>query len=135
MDSVDSQTGDAHPLVETLEEYAFKRLPEAATESLEEHLLVCAACQQKLREVDEYILLMKQATAARLEHPPLPASRLRAVPWGQWVAAAIAVLASIGVAIFLGLHRPEPAARLSEWSWWRFAVRMRLTPAQGGRST
>ncbi len=99
MDSVNSQSGDAHPSVEMLEEYAFKRLPEAATESVEEHLLLCGACQNKLREVDEYILLMKQATAARLVKPPLPAS--------HWVGA-MTVLAAIGIAVFLGLHRPEP---------------------------
>jgi hypothetical protein len=52
-----------HPTTEAFEEYAFKRLSEADTEALEEHLLVCPECQTSLAEVDEYILLMKQATA------------------------------------------------------------------------
>jgi hypothetical protein len=52
-----------HPTTEAFEEYAFKRLSEADTEKLEEHLLVCEECQTSLAEVDEYILLMKQATA------------------------------------------------------------------------
>ncbi len=52
-----------HPTTEAFEEYAFKRLSEAETEALEEHLLVCPECQTSLAEVDEYILLMKQATA------------------------------------------------------------------------
>jgi hypothetical protein len=52
-----------HPTTEAFEEYAFKRLSEADTEALEEHLLVCPACQTLLADVDEYILLMKQATA------------------------------------------------------------------------
>jgi hypothetical protein len=58
-----------HPTTEAFEEYAFKRLSEADTETLEEHLLVCPECQTSLAEVDEYILLMKQATA-RLQTDP-----------------------------------------------------------------
>jgi hypothetical protein len=70
-----------HPTTEAFEEYAFKRLSEPDTEALEEHLLVCPECQTSLSEVDEYILLMKQATAGlerclgpdvdpRVEPPP-----------------------------------------------------------------
>jgi hypothetical protein len=62
-----------HPTTEAFEEYAFKRLSEADTETLEEHLLVCPECQTSLAEVDEYILLMKQATAGLklgLDHEP-----------------------------------------------------------------
>jgi hypothetical protein len=54
---------EGHPTTEAFEEYAFKRLSDADTEALEEHLLVCEECQTSLAEVDEYILLMKQATA------------------------------------------------------------------------
>lgn len=52
-----------HPSEEMLEEYAFNRLPESATEAVEEHLLICPDCQADLQVVDEYILLMKAATA------------------------------------------------------------------------
>lgn len=55
-----------HLTTDRLEEYAFKRLSEAEVEILEEHLLVCPGCQAALGEVDEYILLMKEATAAYL---------------------------------------------------------------------
>jgi hypothetical protein len=53
-----------HLTTDTLEEYAFNRLSEAETEALEEHLLVCPTCQTSLAEVDEYIFLMREATAA-----------------------------------------------------------------------
>ena len=56
-------TLDEHPDADTLEEYAFGRLPEALSDNLEEHLLLCHRCQGALAEVDEYILLMKYATA------------------------------------------------------------------------
>ena len=55
-----------HPTTDAFEEYAFKRLSEADTEALEEHLLVCPECQTSLAEVDQYILLMKQATAGQI---------------------------------------------------------------------
>ncbi len=104
---MDWQAGfNAHPSTETLEEYVFKRISERATECLEEHLLLCTACQTKLREVDEYILLMKQATAARLAHPRIPEIH----GWMRVLVAAATMLAAIGLAILLGVHRREPAA-------------------------
>jgi putative zinc finger protein len=54
----------SHPTEEMLEEYAFERLPETETAVLEEHLLVCEACQRELAGVDEFILRMKAGTAA-----------------------------------------------------------------------
>lgn len=54
---------DEHLDGDTLEEYAFRRLSEAATEALEEHLLICETCQEALAEVDEFVQLMKEATA------------------------------------------------------------------------
>lgn len=62
---------DVHPDVEIMEEYVFGRLSEAATENFEKHLLICRRCQTALAEVDEYILLMKEA-AARLERKTYP---------------------------------------------------------------
>jgi hypothetical protein len=56
-------TLDEHLDGDTLEEYAFRRLSEGATEALEEHLLICEACQEALAEVDEFVQLMKEATA------------------------------------------------------------------------
>ena len=56
-------TFDAHPLEETLEEYCFNRLPDESTAAIEEHLLVCETCQHALEVLDEYISLMKAATA------------------------------------------------------------------------
>jgi hypothetical protein len=49
-----------------MEEYVFGRLNEADIENFEEHLLICQPCQGALAEVDEYILLIREA-AARVE--------------------------------------------------------------------
>ena len=55
---------------ETLEEYCFDRLSATETAEVEEHLLVCSSCQLALEELDDYIRLMKAATAS-LEIPSL----------------------------------------------------------------
>lgn len=51
-----------HPSEEVLEEYAFGRLSEDRAAPIEEHLLVCAACQSVFEDIDQYIHLMKAAT-------------------------------------------------------------------------
>ena len=43
---------DRHPGDEDLEQYALGSLPEAAVPALEQHLLVCAACQDRMNETD-----------------------------------------------------------------------------------
>ena len=52
-----------HPTEDLLEEYGFRRVREPALARLEEHLLVCATCQSRLEELDEYAALMKSALA------------------------------------------------------------------------
>lgn len=47
-----------------LEEYALGRVPARDSAPLDEHLLICPTCQYNLKEIDEYILVMKAAIAA-----------------------------------------------------------------------
>ena len=54
---------NSHPSDEVIEEYRFDRLSEPATASVEEHLLVCVECQEALLNLDQFVMLMKQATA------------------------------------------------------------------------
>lgn len=78
-----------HPAEEVLEEYGFGRVREPALTDLEEHLLVCASCQARLLELDEFAALMKAAavsflrdgqpsrrTSVRFSVPRFPAARL-----------------------------------------------------------
>lgn len=79
-----------HPTIDAFEEYAFKRLSEADTEALEEHVLLCPECQASLAEVDEYILLMKQATASyELRHEAQPAPARPEAGIGAPIAASL----------------------------------------------
>jgi hypothetical protein len=89
---------DMHPSEEILEEYCFNRLPETATDAIEEHLLLCAGCQVALQDLDEYILLMKLA-AAEHNATPVPSARAAAASGGlEQVRAGVAKLGLIAKA-------------------------------------
>ena len=51
---------------DTLEKYALGRLPEARTASVEEHLLLCGSCREKLSEVDALIEALRLAAPMTL---------------------------------------------------------------------
>ena len=50
-----------HISEDDLERYAMRSLPARDSERLEEHLLICHRCQDRLRETDEYVAAMKAA--------------------------------------------------------------------------
>jgi hypothetical protein len=54
---------DRHFPEEVWEEYAMGMRSEQDCKPLEEHLLICSACQELLAEADEYIRVAKAATA------------------------------------------------------------------------
>jgi anti-sigma factor RsiW len=64
---------DRHICEEVLEEYALGMQSEEDCNPLEEHLLICPACQDLLAATDEYIRVAK-AAAALIRRPanPLP---------------------------------------------------------------
>lgn len=45
----------AHISEDLLDQYALKKLPEELAASLEEHLLVCPGCQDRLQLTDDFI--------------------------------------------------------------------------------
>jgi hypothetical protein len=49
---------------EILDEFAMEKLPEPDCALWEEHLLICAACQDRLAEMDEFIRAAKDAAEA-----------------------------------------------------------------------
>jgi anti-sigma factor RsiW len=54
----------SHISEDMLEMYALGRIPEVDLAPVEEHLQICLTCQIRLEEMDEYIKVMKAATAA-----------------------------------------------------------------------
>jgi anti-sigma factor RsiW len=49
---------------DVLETYAWGRLSDPDNAPLEEHLLVCDACRNRLEQIDEYLRVAKSAAAA-----------------------------------------------------------------------
>lgn len=89
-----------HPTEDVLEEYHFQRLPEPQAEALEEHLLICGGCQERLERLEAFIGDVRTAVVA-----PVPqATSVRTVP--VWAGA---VAASLVLAGGLAWYRTTPA--------------------------
>lgn len=58
-----------HALDEVLERYLFKQLPHDEASDLEDHLLLCDSCRQRLQDTEEFVAATRIA-ARRLESKP-----------------------------------------------------------------
>ena len=105
---------ESHASDETLESYAMGSLDGPAMARVEEHLLVCAQCQEQLKEADSYVAAMRNAAAgleledeARKEGWARISGALtfRRIGW----AMAIAALLILGMALRVG-WRSSPTA-------------------------
>jgi hypothetical protein len=81
---------DRHFAEEVWEEYALGMRPEEDCGALEEHLLICFACQNLLAEADKYIEAVRAAAALRgkrmrLSKPVMTAATLAAVLFSFWL--------------------------------------------------
>jgi hypothetical protein len=103
---------DRHPDDDAFENYAFDRLSANDLAAFEEHLLICENCQRRLERTDEYIRLMKAATAAYItEHPERPPAKLRERGL-RWNAAAAAVLLLTCLTALLSWRTPSGEPRV-----------------------
>ena len=97
----------SHQPDERLELYALGRLPEPEVAVVEEHLLVCVSCQERLDVVELFALAMRQAISSEPLAPSGAGWRdwLRsswATPWS--FAGTSAVFAAVVLATVLYLH-------------------------------
>lgn len=67
-----------HETDEQLELYALRRLPDERIEAVEEHLLVCEVCQERLNDVEAFATAMRDAIGTE----PVLVPRQ---PWFQWL--------------------------------------------------
>lgn len=89
-----------------LDLYAVGNLAAASVAEVEEHLLVCETCRERLRESDEFAGLFRQ-TATLPEARP----RARRLPSRRWRAAAgLAATAMAGVLFFAARREGTPPA-------------------------
>lgn len=105
----------AHPEEETLELYALGRLDEPELGEVEEHILICSPCQERLDEATEYIGLMRTAvTNVAMAAPVEPAWR----KWLRldWIPMPMPALAgAMMVLVAVVLWQPWRATAPTEW--------------------
>ena len=88
-----------------IEAYALGRLPQDETVGLEEHLLICSVCQERLERADDFVRAFRVAANAS---KPEPAKKPPTSAWFSWIraswqpfpmAAALAIAAIAVVAL------------------------------------
>lgn len=105
----------AHPEEETLELYAMGRLEEPWLGELEEHLLLCAGCQDRLDKAAEYVSLLREAAENVAAEAPAEAW------WKKWLRLdwmpmqAPALAGALVVLIVAGIWQPWRTAAPAEW--------------------
>jgi hypothetical protein len=99
-----------HPNDELLETYALGRLSEAEAAGLEEHLIACGACRDRLVETEDFIAAFRQGA---LETAPAAAKVLPFRLPRRTIWAPMAVAAALLLGIFAyqphGNREGEPA--------------------------
>lgn len=73
---------DSHPSDDEMELYVLGRLGEVHAAPVEEHLLVCETCRQRLEEMEEYAIAMRQA----LVEMNTEAGAVEKKPWVQRIS-------------------------------------------------
>jgi anti-sigma factor RsiW len=96
----------AHINDDRLDLYAMGRLSAEALAEVEEHLLVCEACQFRLRQSDEFALLFRQAAA---QPEARPKSRWAGI-WRRPVGLAAAAAAMVAVLVVVTRREGSPVA-------------------------
>ena len=112
-----------HITEEALESYAMGRMIDPEAETFEEHLLLCAGCQERLQQMDEFVSAFKVAAArmgkeAIQDSVELPfAGKLRQSLVSFWNAATpvyalggVAVAAALLIAVYPRGSAPLPGS-------------------------
>jgi hypothetical protein len=116
----------SHITDETLELYSMGRLSELETEKIEEHLLLCTACQDLLVKTEEFVHVARIATK---ELAAMPQKEVQSEPWWRRIFAvpmpAMAAVACAMLAFFVLIPR-DPATAVVDLQ----AMRGPEAPAQ-----
>lgn len=106
-----------HETDDDLELYALGRLSDERAASVEEHLLICAACQKRLDDVEAFAVAMREAIGGE----PVPTALHWLDRWRQpgfawtglaWAGGLAALLAAIGLFLHVGTSSVAPLATL-----------------------
>lgn len=92
-----------------IEAYCNGKIPEPELTELEEHLLICESCQQRVLEGDAYIKSMQAASAHFRAEQQKPSKVWAASGLVPVLAVALAV---VGIGTFLGIDQRSVAPRV-----------------------
>jgi hypothetical protein len=136
----DVMTGpDPHADDEVLEQYSMGTLDEVECARFEEHLLICAVCQERLQQTDDFVgAIRRVAPRLRAETGTRPAfSWWNAWRWPvarpQWAAAVVLVLALFFVRPWRWLPEGNPAPAMVLLQASRGPAAGLMAPAPAGR--
>ena len=91
--------GILHQTDEQLELYALGRLPEPWVAEVEEHLLVCATCQERVDDLEAYAFAMRQAISSEPAQSPHWLSRFQRswlkMPTLAWAGGIAAIVLAV----------------------------------------
>lgn len=117
-----------HPHQDVFEDYAFERLSLDEAAHFEEHLLICEECQETLAQTDEYIQVMKAATAA-YAGGGATAPMARRGQGLRWNAAAAALLLLTCLTALLSSRAPAGDPKQIALNSYRGAADVPLAPS------
>ncbi len=96
-------TTGGHASEDALERYCIGSASAAELEGIESHLLVCPACQERLRETETYVRTMQQATAQAVANQLAKDYRWRGLrDWVFRSLPASAIAAAVALALVWG---------------------------------
>lgn len=90
---------NGHLDAEELDEYSLGKTPESDAHRIEEHLLLCDGCRQRLDRNDSYVRTMRQASA-RVRQEPAPENWLRSANLFRFMALAAAIVIFVVASIW-----------------------------------
>ena len=90
-----------HLEAEEVERYSMGTIPEEEAARLEEHLLICESCQQRVTESDGYVSSMQRAALELRQSPAVRQRRWWSLPR---LVPAVAALALLAIVTLVGLR-------------------------------
>ena len=102
-----------HLDAENLERYSMGSSSQEEAALIEEHLLTCECCQDRLRESDDYVLAMRRASEQRRQYERTATRREWRFPSWFPVLAAVACCILLAVIALRFVPSPGPAVAIS----------------------
>lgn len=101
-----SESLDPHPSDDALELYSLGRLTDNSTAATEEHLLVCRSCQDRLVDIDNYVLALRQACRESVRPAQFNTKWIWRIPAPVWAGAVTLLLLGVSIPL-IGTRQPQ----------------------------